>query len=92
MVQIPRYYTPHNPDILLTLGKAKYFTILDCKSGHWAIKHERSHFLTTFKTSFGRYRFLRLVFGIMCSGNVFTEHADRIFDGILGTFPMVDDL
>ena len=79
-----------NPDILLTPAKGKCFTALDCKSGYWAMELDRS-FLTTFNTPFGRYRFLRLAFGLMCSGDVI-EHVDRIFDGIPGTFPMVDDL
>ena len=93
LVQIPNYYIPSSPDILLTLAKGKHFMTLDCKSGYWATKLDRrSSFLTTFNTPFKGYRFLRFAFGIMCSGSVFAEHVTRIFDGILVTFPVVDDL
>ena len=78
-IWVPKYYTPSNPDILLALAKGKYFMTLDCKSGYWAIKFDRS-FLTTFNTPFGGYTFLRLAFGVVCSGNVFAEHVDRLFN------------
>ncbi len=57
---------PHYPmrtldDILPQLNGAKYFTKLDARSGYLNIKlSDKSTYLTTFHTPFGRYRFLRL--------------------------------
>lgn len=75
---------PHYPmrtleDILSKLTKASYFTKLDARSGYWAIQlSETSSFLTTFNTPFGRYRFLRLPFGLNCSQDLFQSKNGRI--------------
>ncbi len=40
------------------LTGASYFSIMDARSGYWAVKlSEKSSKLTTFNTIFGRYRF-----------------------------------
>lgn len=53
------------------LTGAKYFSILDARSGYWTIKlSEELSLLTTFNTIFGRYRFLRLPFGIVSAQDV----------------------
>ena len=35
------YPLPNIEDMLTRLGKAKYFTCLDLKSGYWQIKNQR---------------------------------------------------
>lgn len=51
---------------------AKYFSKLDAKAGYWSIHlEEKSQELTTFRTPFGRYCFLRLPFGLAVSQDIF---------------------
>ena len=89
---------PHYPmrtldDIMPQLSGARYFTKLDARSGYWAIKLEKeSSFLTTFNTPYGRYRFLRLPFGIKSSQDEFQFHIDQCFEGLSGVETIVDDI
>lgn len=89
---------PHYPlrtldDILPQLTNAKYFTKLDARSGYWAIKldHESS-LLTTFNTPYGRYRYLRLPFGLKSSQDEFQRKVDECLEGIQGVVTIVDDI
>ena len=64
-IKRPHYYTPTLEDVLSKLNGAKYFSILDLRSGYWNIKLDReSTLLTTFNTPFGRYMLNRLTFGL----------------------------
>ena len=73
-------------DILLPkLRDAKFFSILDAKSGYWNVKLERgSSYYTTFNSPFGRYRFLRMPFGLKMSQDVFQSKIDQTFEGCQG--------
>ena len=88
---------PHYPmrtldDVMPQLSGARYFTKLDARSGYWAIKLEnQSSFLTTFNTPYGRYRFLRLPFGIKASQDEFQYHIDQCYEGLSGVQTIVDD-
>ena len=48
--------------------------------------------LTTFRTVFGRYCFLRLPFGLASSQDVFQQHMDRIFNRCTGCVGTADDV
>lgn len=51
----PYYPLPTLEDVTCKLAGAKYFSILDARSGYWAIKlSEELSLLTTFNTIFGR--------------------------------------
>ena len=80
-------------DVMPQLSGARYFTKLDVRSGYWAIKLEnQSSFLTTFNTPYGRYRFLRLPFGIKSSQDDFQYHIDQCYEGLSGVQTIVDDI
>ncbi|XP_048252566.1 uncharacterized protein K02A2.6-like [Haliotis rufescens] len=80
-------------DILPSLSKARYFTKLDARSGYWAIRlAEESSFLTTFNTPYGRYRFLRLPFGIRSAQDEFQRRIDECYEGLDGVAAIVDDV
>ena len=89
---------PHYPsrtleDALPKLSGARYFSKLDARSGYWTIKlDENSSFLTTFNTPFGRYRFLRMPFGIKCAQDEFQRKIDETFEGLSGVTALVDDI
>jgi len=68
---------PHHPmrtveDVASRMPNATVFCTLDAGSGFWQIKSDYdSSLLTTFSTPFGRYRFLRMPFGITSPSEVF---------------------
>ncbi len=74
-------------DILEELGKSKYFTAIDLKSGYWEIKlSEDSIPKTAFSTPDGHYEFLRLPFGLK---NALAEFS-RLMNQVLGDIPFVE--
>ena len=51
-----------------------YLTKLDACHGYWSIVlDEESSLLTTFNSPFGRYCFLHLPFGLVCSQDIFQK-------------------
>lgn len=57
-IKRPHYPLPTLVGIAHKLVGAHYFSVMDARSGYWAIKlTEESSKLTTFNTPFGRYRF-----------------------------------
>ena len=89
---------PHYPmrtfdEVLSELSEAAYFSVLDATSGYWSLKLEdKSSYLTTFNTPFGRYRYLRIPFGLNCSQDVFQRKIDETFEGMAGVTAIVDDI
>ncbi|KAI0227456.1 hypothetical protein LSAT2_022086 [Lamellibrachia satsuma] len=66
------YQLPTIEDIATRLHGAKVFTVLDVRHGFWHVRlDDRSSYLTTFHTPFGRYRFKRMPFGISSAPEVF---------------------
>ncbi|KAG1652083.1 Organic cation transporter 1 [Nymphon striatum] len=57
------YPLPIIEDLLPELSRAKVFSKCDVKNGFWHVKlTEKSSYLTTFETPFGRYRWLKMPF------------------------------
>ena len=72
---------------------SKYFTKLDARWGYWSIVLEKeSSSLTTFNSPFGRYRFLRLPFGLACSQDIFQKKMDQILEQAKGCISIADDI
>ena len=87
------YQLPPVEEITCRLSEAKYFTLLDASAGFWQLKlDEASTRLCTFNTPFGRYRFLRLPFGIHSAPEVFHRTVRQLFEGIEGVETYIDDL
>ncbi|GFV78350.1 retrovirus-related Pol polyprotein from transposon 17.6 [Trichonephila clavipes] len=60
-IQRPHYPIPIADALITKLQGGKVFTILDAKNGFWQLPlDEESSYLTTFCTTWGRYRFLVL--------------------------------
>ena len=84
---------PTLEEVTSQLSGAQYFTVLDATSGYWAIPlSKESSILTTFQTPYGRYRYLRMPFGICSAQEVFQKRMDRIFEGLPGVHIIVDDI
>lgn len=92
-IKRPHYPLPTLEDITPRLTGARHFSVLDARSGYWTIKlsHESSK-LTTFNTPFGRYRFLRLPFGLASAQDEFQRKIDETYEGLHGVAAIVDDI
>ena len=75
------------------LRSLKYFTIKDATSGFWHVPLDlRSSLLTTFNMPRGKYRWLRMPFGLKVSGDVFQERLDKVLRLIPGVLGITDDI
>ena len=80
-------------DVVTKLPNAKYFSKLDAESGFWQLElDEPSCNLLTFNTPFGRYKFLRLAFGISSSSEIFKKAMSQLFEDIEEAEYIVDDI
>ncbi|XP_030851255.1 uncharacterized protein K02A2.6-like [Strongylocentrotus purpuratus] len=87
------YQLPSREEITAQFAGAKYFSKLDASSGFWQIElDEESSRLCTFITPFGRYRFLRLPFGVCSAPEVFHKVVHNLFAHIPGVNTMMDDI
>ena len=69
-------------EILTRISKARYFSVLDAKSSFWQIPLEiNSSYYTTFNSPFGRFRFLRMPFGISSGSEVCQQAMEHLFTG-----------
>ena len=92
-VKRPHYPLPTLDDITSKLAGACYFSVMDARLGYWAIKlTEQSSKLTTFNMVFGRYRFLRLPFGLISAQDEFQRKVDETYEGLQGVTAIVDDI
>ena len=67
-IKRPFYPVPTLDDVTSKLSGSRHFSLLDSRSCYWQIKlSDESSYLTTFNTPFGRYRYLRMPFGINTS-------------------------
>ena len=87
------YYTRTIDEILPQLHGKKYFSVVDTKKGYWHVElDDESSLLTTFNTPFGRYRFLRMPFGLWMSQDVFQPKLDECYAGISNVTGIADDI
>lgn len=88
-----QWYSRTIDDILPELAESSCFTLLDAASGFWHVllDHESS-VLTTFNTPWGKYRWLRLPFGLKISGDVFQERLDRVLRNVPKVTGIADDV
>ena len=71
-IQREHYQLPTIEDITTRLHGGRVFSILDVRCGFWHVSlDEQSSLLTTFHTPFGRFRWLRMPFGISSAPEVF---------------------
>ncbi len=80
-------------EVVSAILGAKVFSVLDAKSGFLQIElDEASSLLTTFNTPIGRFRWLRLPFGLKCSPEIFQRIMDEMLEGISGAISIMDDI
>ena len=88
------YKLPTTEDILLQMAEANFFTKLDASNAYWQIPlDEESSKLLTFNTLIGRYRFLRMPFGIYSSSSEICQQSiAEMQEGIEGSANSQDDI
>lgn len=75
------------------MKNAKFFSKIDCTRGFWQLKlDDRSSKLCTFSTHFGRYRYLRLPFGINSAPEIFHRTIASIFENLSNVATYMDDI
>ena len=80
-------------DIFPELQKARVFSTVDLKSGSWHVElDEDSADLTTFNTPFGRFRWLRMPFGISTAPEEFQRRQHQAVEGLPGVISIHDDI
>ncbi|GAB1598786.1 hypothetical protein Ahia01_000155800 [Argonauta hians] len=87
------YTLPVLEDSLHELSKSKVFSKADLASGYWHVQlDDSSSMLTTFQTCFGRYRWLRLPFGLSVSSEIFQKKLNQELLGLSGVLCIADDV
>ena len=80
-------------EVAAKLSSASVFSILDAGQAYYQVKvSEKSSKLLTFNTPFGRYRFLRMPFGIKSAPEVWQRTASQFFGDLDGTEVIMDDI
>jgi len=92
-IKRPHYPIPTIDHILPQLSKAKVFSVLDAEDGFWQVKlDELSSYLTTVWTPFGRYTWLRMMFGISSAPEEFQRRQHEITEGLQVVYVIADDI
>ena len=69
---------PAIDDVLPDLSRAKVFTKINARNGYWHVQlDDQSSKLTTFNTSYGRYRWKRLPFGVSVASEIFQKRLNQ---------------
>lgn len=89
----PHFQIPSFEEITSKMSGAKFFSTLDSRNGFWHVMlDEQSSELTTFNTPYGRFKFLRLPYGLCSASEVFQQKMKQIFEGFEGVEVYIDDL
>ena len=88
-----RYQLPVLDEILPKISKARIFSKVDLSSAFWYLSlDEESSSLTAFITPFGRYKSLRLPFGLNVSSEIFKKRLSQALEGLPEVFCIADDI
>ncbi|PFX28550.1 Uncharacterized protein K02A2.6 [Stylophora pistillata] len=94
-LQREHYRLPTLDDVLPNLNNARVFSKLDVKQAYWHVQLDKeSSLLTTMITPFGRYRWVRLPFGLKVSSEIFIfkRKLNEALCGLNGVICVADDL
>ena len=92
-LQREHYRLPVLQDILPKLHKARIFSKFDVQEAYWHVQlDDKASYLTTMITTFGRYRWLRLPFGLTVSSEIFQRRLTEALGDLPQTFCIADDI
>ena len=88
-----RYQIPVTDDVLPDLAGARVLTEVDLASAFWQLElYDESSLSTTFETPNGKYRWLRLPFGLCVPSEIFQKHLNQEFFGLPCVKCIADDV
>ena len=94
--KITRTYVWHMPrveDIFAKLGKAKFYTTLDLRSGYHHIALDKDSIKkTAFVSPLGKYEYLKVPFGLAQAPAYFQKLMNKVLDGLNFTLAYLDDV
>ena len=92
-IQRNHFPMPTLDDVLSKLNGARVFSLCDAKDGFLQVKlSENSSDLTTFWTPFGKYKWLRMPFGLSSSPEEFQRRLSDALAGLSGVTVVADDI
>ena len=92
-IGVPKHPIPRFEDILPKLNGAKCFSVADAMSGFTNILLDNeSSLATTFHTPFGRYRWLRLAYGVSSGPEEYQARQQEALAGLKGVCNIADDV
>ena len=84
---------PTMEEVACEFAHSRFFTKLDAHHGYWSIiLGQDSSLLTTFNSPFGRYHFLQIPFGLVCSQDIFQKKMYQILKECQGCIRIADDI
>ena len=84
---------PTVEEVAHKFANSHYFTKLNACHGYWSIVlDEESSLLTTFNSSFGRYHFLQLPIGLVCSQDIFQKKMNQFLEECPGCIGIANDI
>ena len=87
------YHSRSPDDIYHHLCNAKHLTVVNFRKHYWqCLLDEESSYLTTFNTPYGRFRFVRLPFGVNVSGDAVQRKTDEIYNTLPNVIGIADDI
>ena len=91
-IEVPKYPIPTVDELLPKLNNAKIFSCVDVYKGFTSIElDESSSFLTTMHTPIGRYRWLRMPFGVSLGPEEYQRRQHEALEGLTGVVNKADD-
>ena len=92
-IEVPKYPIPTVDELLPKLNNAKIFSCVDVYKGFANIElDESSSYLTTMHTPIGRYRWLRMPFGVSLGPEEYQRRQHEVLKGLKGVVNKADDI
>ena len=92
-IRCDHHKMPTVEEVTHEFSHSHFFTKLDAHHGYWSIVLDQdSSLLTSFNSPFGRYSFLRLPFGLVCSQDIFQKKMDQILEECQGCIGIAEDI
>ncbi len=91
-IERERHNMPTLDELKAELNGAKFLSKLDFKGGyHQELIHEKSRYITVFRTPKGLMRYKRLVMGISCASERFQNAIEHALNGLIGAKNLIYD-
>ena len=92
-IEIRKHPIPTVDELLPKLNNAKVFSCVNVYKGFTNIElDESSSFLTTMHTPIGRYRWLRMPFGVSLGPEEYQRRQHEVLEGLVGVVNKADDI